>query len=231
MITTLETWAPVIGHLLTASAVGIAALQLKKESERHRENRLKEQDDRMRVAAARSLAKLERRRKAYIDYFTRVKPFFIDVSERRPQSEGWQTERDYLWKKSEEAEASLLSELMQEEIESDYVELAGLYPHLFGGVRGAVENLDALGTESILKFRREAQTRIQQLPISEATSVLSSALRTVAEEHAQGFARASENLLGEIRADILKLIESSERPRNRGAHPRVSDWGARASSV
>lgn len=199
-------WLSLLGHLLTAVAVLISALGLRREWRDSRESKAREERNRFTIAAATSLAKLERRRQHYLDYFLHAKPHFITASDQLTRGDLWAPVRDALWKELESEHGRTLGALAQEEIEVAYVSLAAFDPALFAEFRRTLAELDRLAGDEFLALRDSSQKRLSELR-DQPTSVISSALRKAGKTHAEHLASTSDALLANVRERILSLVQ------------------------
>ncbi|HEX6368317.1 MAG TPA: hypothetical protein VF006_05260 [Longimicrobium sp.] len=202
-----ETWLPLLGHLLTAAAILISALGLQHAWHQHRDGKEREERNRFTVAAATSLAKLERRRQHYLDYFFHIRPHFITASESYTSADLWAPVRDSLWKEFEAEQSRTHRAQADEEIEVAYVTLAAFDAPLYSEFRSALAELDRVARDELRKFRDSSQNLLWEKR-EQPTASVSSALRKLAETHADQLSSKSEPLLADVRRRILALVQN-----------------------
>lgn len=121
-----------VGDILTSLSIIVSAVALAISWGRDRQIARKEQADKVRNAAARTLAKLERREELSLRLYDEVQPLFVETSEKLAEDPSNATiPRDYLWKRLEEARQSATLRILDEEIEVAYVELYGYIPAIY----------------------------------------------------------------------------------------------------
>jgi hypothetical protein len=201
------TWLPLLGDLPTAGAVLISALGLKHAWDQHRLSKAIEDRNRFTVAAATSLAKLERRRQHYIDYYFHIRPHFITASESYTSADLWAPVRDALWKEFEAEQSRTHRAQAGEEIEVAYVTLAAFDAPLYSEFRFALAELDRVAKDDLQSFRDAFQNVLWEKR-EQPTASVSSALRKLADTHADQLSSKSEPLLANVRERILSLVQN-----------------------
>jgi hypothetical protein len=114
------------GEALTAVSVLITLAALLLGQAKDRGLRRKEFADRVRNAAAATLAKLERLRDISLLKYREAARLFVETSERLVGTQDVGAARDLLWKELANTQAAMAERVLKEDIETAYV---GLYPY------------------------------------------------------------------------------------------------------
>lgn len=218
-----DPWFSLLGDLPTAFAVLISYLGLRREWHHHQENRRSEERNRLTIAAATFLAKFERRRQRYLDYFFHVRPHFITASEKLSDGESWEVVRNYLWKELETEQSRIIRELGEDEIETAYAHLAASDPAHYTDLRRALDELNDLAKLEFRGFRKDSQLSLPDSAANQPTASVSTKLRLMSEARADEFAKRSESIVEPVRHQIQLIIQdasvvtTSKPPRPRTA--------------
>jgi hypothetical protein len=86
------------GDVLTSLTIIVSVVALITTLTKERDTRTREQADRVRVAAAKTLAKLERWQSLQLSLYQELQPVYVDVSESLARRFDVVAARDYLWK-------------------------------------------------------------------------------------------------------------------------------------
>ena len=89
------------------------------------------QVDRIRAAAAKTLGKLERWRDLALWYYEDIQPLFVATSDMLAQEFDVAKARDYLWSELGAARNKSKQRIVDESIETAYVELASYFPGIY----------------------------------------------------------------------------------------------------
>jgi hypothetical protein len=119
------------GDLLTAFTVlisfGVLITTLWKEIHANRSTQV----DRIRAAASKTLGKLERWRDLALCYYEDIQPLFVATSNMLGQEFDVGKARDYLWSELGAARNKSKQRIVDESIETAYVELASYFPGIY----------------------------------------------------------------------------------------------------
>jgi hypothetical protein len=117
-----------VSDLITTLAILISLISLLLALRKDRELREKEQADRVRSAAAKTLAKLERWKEISLLMFDQMDIIFVDVSKLWVENKTGELLRDILWERLDAVKVKALEAIIKEEIETAYQDLFSFDP-------------------------------------------------------------------------------------------------------
>jgi hypothetical protein len=144
-----------IGDFITAFAILLSLVSLLISLREDRRLLKREQADRVRNAAARTLAKLDRWKEISLLMFAQMDIVFVDTSKLWAKGERGETLRDELWERLDRVRVKSLKSITKEEIETAYQDLYSFDPY----VRDYFEKL-----LNLLKDEEEVMFRLALLP-------------------------------------------------------------------
>lgn len=204
-----------IGNLLTAVAVLVAALTLARAWNSDRTMRRREQAERVRNAAARTYAKLERGRDIFIEYFRVIEPVFVDASDKLSDSYNPATVRDDLWRELSKVYSETYAAFAKEEIETAYADLFGYFPSVYERFSKAVLSLKYHFDEEWNSWMQDMQDvvlRFENLnPDDYQPPMLGKALRASSRAHASSLKTELNSELADMQKFSYAIITSSDR--------------------
>lgn len=133
------------GELLTALTVLISFVALLTTLWKEIHANRSTQVDRIRAAAAKTLGKLERWRDLALWYYEDIQPLFVATSNMLAQEFDVAKARDYLWSELGAARNKSKQRIVDESIETAYVELASYFPgiyQVFSTTLGAMKDVE-----------------------------------------------------------------------------------------
>ena len=178
-----------------------------------RQVRDKEKADKIRNAAAKTLAKLERWQELYLWYYEDVQSVFVETSELLAKDFDIIVARDYLWKKLSDARVNAAQRILDEEIEIAYVELYGYYPVIY---EKFVRTINKLKEEEERTFKGLIEsTQDDVLSFAEfedkyTSAMLGDALRKSCFNYRKSFQEKIEIILKPIHDRLVHLISESD---------------------
>jgi hypothetical protein len=117
-----------VGDILTSLSIVISVIALLTAWSKDRYLRRKEQANKVRNAAAKTLAKLERWRGLSLWIFQDIQSLFVETSEILARDFDFILARDFLWGKLNDARLKTFQRILDEEIEIAYVDLYSYHP-------------------------------------------------------------------------------------------------------
>jgi hypothetical protein len=144
-----------IGDFITASAILLSLVSLLISLRKDRNLREREQADKVRNAAARTLAKLDRWKEISLLMFAQMDIVFVETSKLWASGAKGETLRDELWERLDQVRVKSLENITKEEIETAYQDLYSFDP----SVRDYVETV-----LNLLKDEEEVMFRMALLP-------------------------------------------------------------------
>ena len=149
-----------VGDVLTIFAILISAITLFFTWSKEREQQRIEQGNKVKSAAARTLAKLERWQEYSLRYYQNVEPLFVDTSNLFAKEFDTVAARDYLWKKLGEEKAIIEQRKFDEQVETTYVELYSYDPSVFDTFVSSIKKLKEDDEVVFDSFRSETEINI-----------------------------------------------------------------------
>jgi hypothetical protein len=198
-----------IGDILTTFTIVITLFSILYSLQKERALRQKEQADKVRTAGAKTIAKLDRWRDLSLGMFQYFQPIFVDASEKLSIAPNAELVRDFLWKKLNESRINTSEKILQENIETAYVDLYGYYPQIKPLLE---EVITLLKKEEDLMFRdllmvTQADIRyFRDKKEGYRTAELGNRLRKHSKEIRDKFEKRINNILNPIGDLLFKLI-------------------------
>jgi hypothetical protein len=157
-----------------------------------RDVRVREQADRVRAAAAETLAKLERWQALQLSLYDQLQPILVETSEIFDREFNIIVARDYLWKQINAEHTRISSKVLDEGFETAYVDLFAYYPtirHKFLDVVDSLKATEQNAIESLLLNTQDAVTSFQGKKSTYSTAQLGNALRAAVAHTRKEFIR------------------------------------------
>lgn len=149
-----------VGDLLTSISVIITLIGVLIAWSQDRQDRSREDADKIRRAAALTLAKLERLQELTLWYYDEIQPLFVQVSEGLSKDRNIESARDSLWRQLDEARARSINRIHDEQIEQAYVELYGYYPDVHELLNQAIANVKAKDEAIFKEFQGQTEADV-----------------------------------------------------------------------
>jgi hypothetical protein len=146
-----------VGHLLTIATVLISVVTLATALRKDRRTREREIADRVRSAAAMTLAKLERWEELARWFYRDIQPAFIEVTKSLADEFDVEAARDLLWTKLMTARIGSAERILDEEIENAYVDLYAYEPTVYQPFTTTMAQLRRIDSEVYEQFLETAQ--------------------------------------------------------------------------
>lgn len=211
-----------VAAVLTGIGIFVSLVKLGQEWSRERRLQRTAQANRVRAAASRMLAKLDRWQEISLSFYAEAQPVFVETTRRVlgpegkgsgvPDAAGPIAARDHLWGRLWDLRTASLRRLLDEEIEVAYVDLCAYGPDVY---RRFVEDARALrGDEERLFHDLLDRTQRDVLEVAEraratglyATAEMGNALRTTAEDLSGRLRAACQASLDPWRRFLLETI-------------------------
>lgn len=202
-----------ISDFTTTLAIVISIITLLVSLKKDRDLRSKEQADRVRSAAAKTLAKLERWKEISVLMFAQMDSIFVDTSKSWVKNEKGENLRNTLWEELDKVRIKALESIIREDIESAYHELYSFDP----SVRTYFDTvISLLKDEEAVMFQKALLPGVQNI-VGELESITekrqSAKFRNSLITHAIFIKRIYEprlnKLLFAVSNDFLELINKS----------------------
>ena len=149
-----------VGNLLTSITILLTLVALLSAIGKERRSREREFGDRVRTAAARTLGKLERWQQLSARLYQDVQPLFIEVSQMLHSELDAEAARDLLWRELSVARTSAEQRIVDEEIESAYVDLYPYHPSVHRRFAETMSRLKVIDDAVYVDFVKVSQERV-----------------------------------------------------------------------
>jgi hypothetical protein len=203
-----------IRDFLTTLAIVVSVLALVNTLKQDQFLRQKEQADRVRNAAALTLAKLERLQTLYGSFYLELQPIFVETSEMLARDFDITSTRDFLWKKANEIHFSVLERIIEEEIEVAYTSLYGYHPAVRELFQSALQKLKREEESTYWQFQSDSQAVIFSFADRQKdyqTAELGNALRDTAFHYETIQDEKSREVLEHIIGFLSDLVLMTDR--------------------
>jgi hypothetical protein len=218
-----------VGNLLTSLTILISLGALLSALAKDRRTRDREFADTVRAAAAKTLGKLERWQQLSARLYQDAQPIFVDVSQKLHAELDAQAARDLLWRELTVARTAAEQRIVDEEIESAYVELYPYHPSVqrrFAETMSQLKRIDATVYLDFMKATQE-QVLVYDGPAKDYTPALlgndlrlesASAERRLANELEQAIAPIREFLVAVVSLSDEQIVSRARLPADSGRH-------------
>jgi hypothetical protein len=146
-----------IGNLLTIATVLVSVATLASALRKDRRTREREVADRVRSAAAVTLAKLERWEELARWFYQDIQPAFLEVTKSMAEEFDVPAARDLAWTRLTSARIGSAERILKEEIENAYVNLYAYEPMVYQPFTTTVAQLRRIDREVYEEFVQTAQ--------------------------------------------------------------------------
>lgn len=209
--------------VLTSLTIILSVIALLYSWSKDQDSRTREQADRVRTAAAKTLAKLERWQGLQRSMYSELQPVYVETSEMLAKRFDVIAARDYLWKQINAQRVRIAARVLDEGIETAYVDLFAYYPSVRESFLSAVAKLKEGEETAASKLLRNTQTAVMSFngkKVGYSTAMLGNALREAALPIEESFVRNSNQTLEPIRSQLYSLISRDDQTllsQSRGA--------------
>lgn len=149
-----------VGNVLTSVTVLISLAVLLNALAKDRRTRERELGDKVRASAGKTLAKLERWLQLSARLYHDVQPLLVDVSQKLHSELDVPAARDILWRDLAVARMAAEQRIIDEEIESAYVELYPYHPSIHRRFTETMARLKEVDAAVYFDFVKRTQERV-----------------------------------------------------------------------
>ena len=203
-----------VGDLITACAVLVSAASVVIALYKDQALRKKELADRVRTASALVVVKLDRWKQLSLQLFAELQSAATDADAMVVAEQDLIATRDYVWKKTVEAEASLAGRILDEEIEVAYSNLYGYDPRIHALFTEAVRKLRRINDMVFVELLNRTQKDILTMKRTDSGEILSSQLgnrlRVTLARGKSVLEKNMEMVLDAFRTGMLPIIGASD---------------------
>jgi hypothetical protein len=202
-----------LGDLITSTSVLIALAGFLYSWSKDRRLRTKEHADRVRSAAATTLAKLDRCERLFLSYFEFLQPVVTEADELIVKTQNVIECRDSFWKQAINTRLAILRQYDAEEIELAYAPLLPFRRDIYGIFRAAIGN--AREAEYRLFWRTQNRSQAEILGMPEGRKIcsaeLGNKLRELLDEEQAAYKEELENKFTQVRKFLRDIIASTDK--------------------
>ena len=199
--------------VLTSLTIIVSVTALLISWTKDRDARTRENADRVRSAAAQTLAKLERWEELQVALYRELQPAYVETSEMLTKEFDVIAARDYLWKQINAQHIRVAGRVLDEGIETAYVQLFAYHPSVRQSFLGSMEGLKAAEEAAIAQLLLDTQGAVMSFKAKKAgysTADLGNALREASFKVEAKFRKESGRALSPIRDELYTMITGSD---------------------
>jgi hypothetical protein len=203
-----------ISDVLTSLTILISVITLAISWSKDRLTREKEQADRVRSAAAKTLTKLDRWQALQLSIFRELQPTFVETSEMLVADFNVIKVRDHLWKTINMQRTRIAAQVLEEHIETAYVDLLAHFPtvrsvflHAFIRLKKAESHI----MEAFLNGTQDDVLAFHEQKNQYTTAMLGNALRTTAAKHSEQLETETNQIIQPVREFLFDIIGKADR--------------------
>jgi hypothetical protein len=203
-----------VGNLLTSLTILISLGALLSALAKDRRTRERELGDRVRAAAARTLGKLERWQQLSARLYQDVQPLFVDVSQKLHAELDAEAARDLLWRELAAARAAAELRIVDEEIESAYVELYPYHPSVQRRFTETMSRLKAIDAAVYFDFVEQTQAQVLAYdgpPKDYTSALLGNDLRLESARAERRLVNELVQAIGPVREFLVAVVSLSDK--------------------
>jgi hypothetical protein len=207
-------WTVNIGNILTMLTIIVSVIALIISWSKDQYTRQKEQADRVRSAVARTIAKLDRWQSLQLSAFQELQLIFIETSEMLVKNFDLVTARDYLWKSINAQRTNIAGKILDEQIQTAYVDLFSHFPEIRNLFLDTLSRLNNTEKEVMLSFLKATQQDVlalEKVKDRYTTALLGNALRATAEKHSAEFEASTSKIMEPIREFLFQVVGKRDR--------------------
>lgn len=201
-----------IGDFVTAVSVLIALAGFLYSWNKDRQVRIKEYADRVRSAAAETLARVDRCKSIFEAFYERIQPEITETDAIMVQGNDWVKTRDYFWKACYTVRQDILTVFREENIELAYAPLLGYRQNIYRLFKNSIEAALQASTDSFDQFCEASQSAVMNMEGKKAVSaVLGNRIRSLSVESQLSQSEQMRMALGSLEQFLLETIAMSDK--------------------
>jgi hypothetical protein len=207
-------WTIKVGDILTSFTIIVSVSALIISWSKDRTARKSEQAIRVRTAAAKTLTKLDRWQILHLSLYNILQPTFVETSELFQKEFNVVETRDHLWKVINTQRTHISAKVLEEEIETAYVDLLSHFPtarNLFIDAIEQLNNLEDNVTGHFLEKSQEDVISFKDKIELYTTAMLGNALRYTARQSSEELQKGSNKIIQPIREFLFNIIGKSDK--------------------
>ncbi len=203
-------WTIQFGHILTIITIIISVLPLLYTLHKDREIKVKEQADRIRSAAVKTMASLDRWQYLNQSLFTELHPVFVETKDVLVKKHDNRETLNYLYKNIYIYNAKIATKLLDEHIEIAFYDLYVILPKYGNSILMSKEHLDIARKDTLNTFLKEVQDKINSAKDPEGIAELGDSLIQIADRHQNQFIKMSDETITQLKRIMKNVMDSSD---------------------
>jgi hypothetical protein len=207
-------WSIRISDILTFLTIFVSVIALTISWSKDRYSREKEQADRVRAAMGKTLAKLDRWKIIQLSIFQELQPVFIETSEMLTKNYDVIEVRDYLWKNINSLRTLMAAKVLEEQIETAYVDLFSHFPAIRDIFLNTLIQLEACEAKILDSFIEATQDNVLSFEDKEnvyTSAMLGNALRATAFEYSSRFKANVDQIMHPVKNFLFEAVVKSDK--------------------
>lgn len=199
--------------ILTSLTIFLSVVALLVSWTKDRDVRTREQADRVRTAAAKTIAKLERWEAIQLSLYSELQPTYVEVSEAMAKQFDVVQSRDLLWKRINALRVKIASRVLDEGVETAYVDLLAYHPPIRQSFLKVMADLRAAedgASRQLLATTEIAILSFEGKRVGYQTAQLGNALRAAARAVEVDFREKTRSRLEGIQNYLYHLLSLSD---------------------
>lgn len=203
----------ILTAVLTFLTIVISVITLAQSLSKDRYLRQKEQSDLVRSAAAKVLAKLDRLQAIQLSLFNTLQPIFIETSEILIKNSDVDEARDYLWKKVNSERTLITAKILDEQIETAYIELCSHFSDIRDIFTKALIQIEVAEEKVLADFLMALQQDVlsfENKQIDYTTAKLGNALRRTASHYSSCLKHKTNIIALPVQGYLFNVIAMSD---------------------
>jgi hypothetical protein len=157
------------GDILTSVSIFLSAVALIVSLAKDRATRVADQANKVRLAAATTLVKLDRWQNVQDSFYDELQPEFVALSQDLKKKYDVVAVRDRFWIKGVQARARIQKQVSDEQLATGYVDLLTHFPAARGRVSSAFTSAEILAKKAASDFMTKSEQAIFQFEGKEST--------------------------------------------------------------
>jgi hypothetical protein len=207
-------WSMKVGDVLTSLTIAVSVIALIISWSKDRSTRESERADRVRAAASKAHTKLDRWQALHRSLYQELQPTFIEASEMLQDGFNMVKTRDHLWKAINAQRTRITAKMLDEQIETAYVDLLSHFPaarSLFLDTFAQLKTVENEITERFLVATQNDVLSFKDRKPEYTTAMLGNALRSSAAQHSHELYARSNETIQPVRKFLFDVIVKSDR--------------------
>jgi hypothetical protein len=201
-----------LGDLITLFSVIVALAGFSYTWNKDRKLRTKEYADRVRSAAATTLAKIDRCESLFISFPNILQPIITETDELIVRTKNRVETRDMFWRQVTNARLTIHLQFREEEIELAYAPLLPFREDIYDIFRGSIDSAKQVEDKFFWTLLNACQAAILEMtegPIMSAA--LGNVLRQILGKYQDVYSRDLTNCFAPVRRFLNQVVRSSDK--------------------